>query len=147
MNSGKPGEISLGTRVGLTVPFGRNEFSCITLISRLSVFLNFEITNWIQRITCLSISFSTSYITVVSGKIFTDFYFRGSGRSNLQFCYLVHILCSYMRQHECDDVLDGFWGPGDGCYSDTGSDTVPGQIFVLWDSFANNIMKIWTLQK
>ena len=60
--------------------------------------------------------------------MFVDFYFRGSGRSNLQFFYLAHILCSCMRQ--CDDVLDGFWGPGDGCRSDTGSETVPGQIFV-----------------
>ena len=34
-----------------------------------------------------------------------------------------------MRQYECDDVLDGFGGPGDGCQSDTGSETVPGQIF------------------
>ena len=26
-------------------------------------------------------------------------------------------------------MSDGFWGPGDGCRSDTGSETVPGQIF------------------
>ena len=26
--------------------------------------------------------------------------------------------------------LMAFWGPGDGCRSDTGSETVPGQIFV-----------------
>ena len=57
------------------------------------------------------------------------FYFRGSGRSNLQFFYLAHTPCSCTRQYECDDVLDGFWGPGGGCRSDTGSKTVPGQIF------------------
>ena len=57
-----------------------------------------------------------------------DLYFRNSGRSNLQFFYLAHILCSCTHQYECDDVLDGFWGPGDGCLSDTGSKTVPGQI-------------------
>ena len=47
------------------------------------------------------------------------------------FLFLAHILCSYTRtcQYECDNVLDGFWGPGDGCRSDTGSETVPGQIF------------------
>ena len=56
-------------------------------------------------------------------------YFCGSGRSNLQFFYLVHILCSCTRQYECDNVPDGVWGPGDGCRSDTGSETVPGQIF------------------
>ena len=32
-------------------------------------------------------------------------------------------------QYECDDVFDGFWGPEDGCRSNTGSETVPGQIF------------------
>ena len=58
-----------------------------------------------------------------------DFNFRGSGRSNLQFFYLAHILCSYTRQYECDDVVDGFWGPGDGCRLHTGSEAVPGQIF------------------
>ena len=58
----------------------------------------------------------------------TDIFFHGSGRSNRQLFYLEHILCSCMRQYECDDVLDGFWGPGDGCRSDTGSETVPGQI-------------------
>ena len=56
---------------------------------------------------------------------------------------VVHILCSYTRQYECDDVLDGFRGPGDGCRSDTGSETVPGQIFAVWDSFA----KICTSRK
>ena len=49
-----------------------------------------------------------------------DFFGCGSGRSNLQFFYLAHILCSYMRQYECDDVLDGFWGPGNGCWLDHG---------------------------
>ena len=39
----------------------------------------------------------------------------------MQFFYLAHILCSCVHQYECDDVLDGFWGPG--------SETVPGQIF------------------
>ena len=43
-----------------------------------------------------------------SGKICADFYFRSSGRSNLQFFYLAHILCSCTHQYECDDVLDGF---------------------------------------
>ena len=62
--------------------------------------------------------------------------FHGFGRSNLQFFYLAHILCSCMRtcQYECDNVLDGFWGPGDGCRSDTASETVPGQIFAVWGS-------------
>ena len=66
--------------------------------------------------------------------VFTDFYFRGSGRSNqsIRFFYLAHILCSCTRQ-ECDNVLDGFWGPGDGCRLVTGSETVPGQIFVSID--------------
>ena len=72
-----------------------------------------------------------------SGKFFADFYFRGSGRSNLQFFYLAHILCSCTRQYEYDDVRGGFCGPGDGCRSDTGNETVPGQIFVVWGSFAN----------
>ena len=44
-----------------------------------------------------------------------------------QICNFSHILCQY----ECDDVLDGFWGPGDGYRSDTGSETVPGQIFTV----------------
>ena len=52
------------------------------------------------------------------------FYFCGSGRSNL---------CSCTRQCECDNVLDGFWGPGDGCRSDTGSETVPGLIFATFN--------------
>ena len=64
-----------------------------------------------------------------SGKAFADFYFRGSGWSNLQLFYLAHILFSCTCQYECDDVLDGFWGPGDGCRSATGGETVPGQIF------------------
>ena len=64
-----------------------------------------------------------------SGKNFADFFFRGSGRSNLQFFYLAHILCSCAHQYECDYVLHGFWDPGDGCRSDTGSETAPGQIF------------------
>ena len=64
-----------------------------------------------------------------SGKLVADFFSRCSGRSNLQFFYLPCILCSCTRQYECDDVLDGFWGPGDGCRSDTGSETVQGQIF------------------
>ena len=68
--------------------------------------------------------------------------FCGSGRSNRQFFYLVHILCSCTRQYECDDVLDGFLGPGDSCRPDAGSETAPGQIlrvlvFEVWDSFAN----------
>ena len=46
-----------------------------------------------------------------------------------QFFYLARILCSCTCQYECDDVLDGFWGPGDGCRSDTGNETVPGQTF------------------
>ena len=43
----------------------------------------------------------------------SEFFFCGSGRSNLQFFYLVHIHISTARvdQYECDDVLDGFWGP------------------------------------
>ena len=64
-----------------------------------------------------------------SGKNFVDIYFRGSARSKLQFFYLAHILCSCTRQYEYDNVLDGFWGPGDGCRSDTGSETIPGQLF------------------
>ena len=56
------------------------------------------------------------------------FFSRSSGRSNLQFFYLAHFLCSCTRQYEYDDVLDGFLGTGDGCRSDTGSETVPGQI-------------------
>ena len=55
--------------------------------------------------------------------------FRGSGRSNMQFFHLVRILCSCTRQYECGDVLGGFWGPGDGFRSDTGSKTVAGQFF------------------
>ena len=56
------------------------------------------------------------------------------GQINFSIC---DILCSCTRQYECDDVLDGFWGQGDGCRSDTGSETVPVQIFAGWDSFAN----------
>ena len=48
-----------------------------------------------------------------------------AGRSDRHFFYLAHILCSCTRQYECDDVLDGFWGPGDGCWPDTGSEMVP----------------------
>ena len=59
-------------------------------------------------------------IEMHSGKYFADFYFYGSRRSNLQFFYIAHILCSCTRQYECNDVLDGFWGPGDGCQSDHG---------------------------
>ena len=75
-----------------------------------------------------------------------DFYFCDSGRSNLSFFYLAHILCSCTRQYECDDVLDGFWGPGDGCQSDHGWIQVAKQcqdkfsrvlIFVVQGSFAN----------
>ena len=58
-----------------------------------------------------------------------DFFPRGSGRSNLQFFYLAHIPCSCTCQYEWDDVLGSFWGPGDGCRSDRGRETVPGQIF------------------
>ena len=43
------------------------------------------------------------------------------------FLFSAHSVCTC--QYECDNVLDGFWGPGDGCQSDTGSETVPGQIF------------------
>ena len=43
--------------------------------------------------------------------------------------YLSHILHSCTGQYECDDVLDGFGGPGEGFQLDTGSKTVPGQIF------------------
>ena len=64
-----------------------------------------------------------------SGNFFGGFFPRGSRRSNLPFFYLAHILCTCTRQYEYDDVLDGFWGPGDGCRSDTGSETVPGPIF------------------
>ena len=42
---------------------------------------------------------------------------------------LMNILCSSTHQYECDDVLDGFWGLGDGCWSDTGSKSVPGIFF------------------
>ena len=56
--------------------------------------------------------------------------FRDSGKSNWHSFYLAHILCSYTYQYEWDDALDGFWDrDGDGCWSDTGSETVPGQIF------------------
>ena len=41
-----------------------------------------------------------------------------------KFVFLAHILCSCMRLNECDNVLDGFWGPGDGCRSDIGSETL-----------------------
>ena len=41
------------------------------------------------------------------------------------FCVPAHL----STQYEYGDVLDGFWGPGDGCRSDTGSETVPGPIF------------------
>ena len=34
-----------------------------------------------------------------------------------------------MCQYESEDVLDGFWGPGSGCWSDKGSEIVPGPIF------------------
>ena len=34
---------------------------------------------------------------------------------------------------------------GDGCQLDTGSETVQGQIFAVWDSFTN-IVKICTLR-
>ena len=40
----------------------------------------------------------------------------------LQCFYLEDTLCSCTRQYECVDVLDGFWGPGDGCRSDAGSE-------------------------
>ena len=46
--------------------------------------------------------------------------------SNYSIFYLVHILCSCTHQYECED---GFLGPRDGCWSDTGSEAVPGQIF------------------
>ena len=77
-----------------------------------------------------------------SGESFVDFDFRGSGRSNLHTKKIAHILCRCTHQYQCDDVLDGFWGPGDGCRSDTGSKTVPNfhkYSFVRssWDSFAN----------
>ena len=80
-----------------------------------------------------------------------DFNFRSSGRSYLQFFYLSHILCSCTHQYWCDDVLDGFWGLGGGCQSDTGSETVPGQIFAtiilaVWGSFTN-IAKMCTPRK
>ena len=39
----------------------------------------------------------------------------------MQIFYLAHILCSCMRLYS--------WGPGDGCRSDTGSETVPRQTF------------------
>ena len=39
--------------------------------------------------------------------------FRKAKPTNL---HLAHILL-----HECDNVLDGLWGPGDGCRLDTGS--------------------------
>ena len=55
-----------------------------------------------------------------SGKIFEDFVFTVLEG---QICYLAHILCSCTRQYECDNVLDG-------CWSDTGSEAVPGQNFV-----------------
>ena len=55
-----------------------------------------------------------------SGKIFEDFVFTVLEG---QICYLAHILCSCTRQYECDNVLDG-------CWLDTGSEAVPGQIFV-----------------
>ena len=45
------------------------------------------------------------------------------------FSNLAHFLRSYTRQYECDNVLYGFWGPEDGYRSETGSETVPGQIF------------------
>ena len=61
------------------------------------------------------------------------FFLRGSGRSNLHFFYLAHILCSCTRQYECDDVVDGFWGPGNGCRLHTGSEAVPGQIFASFN--------------
>ena len=64
-----------------------------------------------------------------TGKVFTDFFFAVPEGQMCIFFYLAHILCSCTCQYECDDVLDGFWGPGDGCRSDTGSETVPGQIF------------------
>ena len=48
-----------------------------------------------------------------------------SGRSYQQLFYLVHIVCICTRQHECEDVLGGFLGPGGGCRSDIGSKTVP----------------------
>ena len=81
-----------------------------------------------------------------SGKSFTDFFFRGPEGQIRNFFYLAHVLCSCTCQYECDDVLDGFWGPGDGCRSDTGNETVPGQTFAVWSSFAN-IAKICTARK
>ena len=56
--------------------------------------------------------------------------------------YFAHILCKCTSQYECNDVLDGFFSPGDGCRSDTGRETVPGQFSLViifgrhWDSFA-----------
>ena len=64
-----------------------------------------------------------------SGTVLADFFPHHSVKSNLQFFYLAHILCSCTHQYECDNVLDGFWGPGGGCRPDTGRETVPGQIF------------------
>ena len=85
-----------------------------------------------------------------------DFYFRGSGRSNLQFFYLVHILCysSCMHQYECmsvtmfliafgvQEMADGRIQVAKQC-----QDRFPRLlIFAVWGSFAN-VVKICTPRK
>ena len=76
-----------------------------------------------------------------------EFYFRGSRRSNRQLFYLAHILCSCIRQYECDNVLDGFWDPVDGCRSDIGSETVPGRIFASINFHGLGFIREYTYSK
>ena len=76
----------------------------------------------------------------------------GAGET-LQLSFCCRQTCSSCtRQYECADVLDGFWGPGNGCWRiHTSSETVPGQIFtsINFRSLGRfiqvaNIVKIFT---
>ena len=42
--------------------------------------------------------------------------------------------CVSLSLYECEDVLDGFLGPGGGCWSDSSSERVPGQILARFNS-------------
>ena len=65
-----------------------------------------------------------------SGNYFTDFYFRSSGRSNLQFFYLAHILYVAARvSMSVTMFLIAFGVQEMAVRLDTGSETVPGQNF------------------
>ena len=102
----------LGTRLPLCV----SRYMLSHLLSRLDALLvvheRFD-SSLLYRIR----TYFRELLEMHSGIFFADFSFRCSGRSNLQFFYLAHTLCSCTRQYECEDR------------SDSGSETVPGQFF------------------